>query len=66
MQLFRQAVSEIIFSVEAEDWVYDSFSQHSGFSCSAVQTEDDLLPDFLSPKKSDSNRRTIHKEDNTA
>lgn len=40
-------MSEIIFSVEAEDWVYDSFSQHSGFSCSAVQTEDDLLPDFF-------------------
>jgi len=40
--------------------------KHSGFSCSAVWTEDDLLPDFLSSNKSDFNNITIHKEDNTA
>lgn len=59
---FWQAVSEIISSVEAEDWVYESsFSQHSGFSYTAVQTEDDLLPDFLSPNKSDSNHKQFTK-----
>lgn len=64
---FWQAMSEIISSVKAEDWVYDSFfRQHSAFSCSAIQTEDDLLPDFLSSHKSDSNHTTIHKDDNTA
>lgn len=51
-------MSEIISLVEAEDWIYDSsFSQHSGFSCNVVQTEDYLVPEFLSPNKSDSNHK---------
>lgn len=56
-------MSEIVSSVKAEDWVSDCFfKQYSGFSYRAIQTEDDLLPDFLSFNKSDSNHITIHKD----
>lgn len=64
---FWQAVSNIISSVKAENWVNDSFCrQHSSFSCSALQTEHYLLRDFLSSNKSDSNHTTIHKENNNS